>query len=164
LKVTGKLTSLPGNPPIVKGPGYAKNVKPAGSSAAVVEAAPVPTLSYSSGVSIAPSEPSAYVPGAVFAAIPSADTSSEVAVNIAAVETPAAKTPAPKAPEPTPTPSPSQDTDSFFSTQYITNGFTVSEIFWAEELITVTLPVTTTSTATAAVRAKRHIHKHRREN
>jgi len=120
---------LPGNPAIVSGPGYASGAEagtsraPSGSSAAAV-----PTLSHSDGQILASSD--TYVPGAVFAV--STSTSSTPTPSIASTQ-------------PTSSPAPTTiastaaaQSESYFSTQYLTSGQTVSEILWVEETVTIT--------------------------
>jgi hypothetical protein len=145
--VVGPVSSLPGNPAIASGPGYASDAKASGSgstpattSAAVAN--PVPTLSHSDGVTLASSD--TYVPGAVFAAV----TGSSAGYAAAAA---AAVTSAPS--------SSSIDTQSYFSTAYSTSGNIVNEVLWVEELVTVTASMTATMTLPGR---KRHLHQHQR--
>jgi hypothetical protein len=164
--VVGAMSTLPGNPAIVSG-GYASGAtaggsgsgsKPTSSAAApVTSVAPsssaLPTLSYQAGSSVASG--SQYVPGAVFAAKSGGDLSSSTAkgagVTIPTTSTSAAAiTSAPAA-------SPSS-VQTFFSTEYQTNGQVVSEILWVEDVVTVTAGA---PSSTPAAR-KRHLHKHRR--
>jgi len=113
----------------------------------------VPTLSHSDGATLATS--ATYVPGAVFAEVTSASSPLVGVNNDAAVVATTTSSPAPAAPTPTPAPT---DTQSYFSTDYSTSGYTVQEVLWVEELQTVTVPITTTTTAYN----KRHVHKHKR--
>jgi hypothetical protein len=152
-KVIGPISSLPGNVPIASGPGPADGATAGGSDATPVV---VPTLSHSDGVVLPTS--ATYVPGAVFAV----SESEEVKV---ASETPTPSTTSTSSTTPvvvpatTPAPSPI-DTQSYFSTEYSTSGFTVNEVLWVEEVQTVTVPVTETATTTLV--NKRHVHKHKR--
>lgn len=140
--VVGPVSTLPGNPAIASGPGYASGAEAggAGSAPAPTSAAanPVPTLSHSAGITLASSD--TYIPGAVFAAV----TASSDGYNGAGATITSA-------------PSPSVDTQSYFSTQYMTSGQVVNEILWVEELVTVTASMTTTMTLPAR---KRHLHQH----
>ena len=153
--VIGPMDSLPGNVPIVSGPGPASGAT-AGSPATGVPPAPpsppaaipIPTLSYSAGQSLASAD--SYIPGGIFAvSIPStSDTST--------TSTPSA----PPAVTPAPVPTTS-NTESFFSTQYITSGHAVLEILWVQEIVTVTEPLTTTVLVPGR---KRHINHHLHQN
>lgn len=145
-------STLPGNPAIVSGPAPAGGAT-AGGSQAPGTGAIVPTLSHSDGATLATS--ATYVPGAVFAEVTSASSPLVGVNNDAAVVATTTSSPAPAAPTPTPAPT---DTQSYFSTDYSTSGYTVQEVLWVEELQTVTVPVTTTTTAYN----KRHVHKHKR--
>lgn len=141
--VVGPVSTLPGNPAIASGPGYASGAEAgaAGSTPAPTSAAanPVPTLSHSAGVTLASSD--TYVPGAVFAAVTGSS---------AAYDAPAASiTAAPSVS--------SVDTQSYFSTEYSTSGQVVNEVLWVEELVTVTASMTSTMTLPAR---KRHLHQH----
>ena len=142
--VVGGMATLPGNPAIVSGPGYASGAEAGGNSvgatATTIGSAVVPTLSYSAGSSIASSD--TYVPGAIFAAKATASPASHVQEAVV--------TPAPVA-------SPS-NTQSFFSTEYSTSGQQVMEVLWVEEVVTIT--ASSTSTVVVPGR-KRHLHKHR---
>jgi hypothetical protein len=161
--VVGAMSTLPGNPAIVSG-GYASGAtaggsgsgsKPTTSAAApVTSAAPssvLPTLSYQAGSSVASG--SQYIPGAIFAAKSGSDESSTAkgaVVTIPTSSSAAAITSAPAA-------SPSS-VQTFFSTEYQTNGQVVSEILWVEDVVTITAGAPSTTPAAR----KRHIHKHRR--
>jgi hypothetical protein len=147
--VVGPVSTIPGNPVIASGPGYADGATAGGATTTVANVAP--TLSYSAGVSLGSSD--TYVPGAIFAvstkaAEAVASTSSPVIAAAAAVEQ--VTTPAPS---PTPT-----DTRSYFTTEYSTSGQAVIEILWVETEVTITASETTTIYA----KNKRHLHKHRR--
>lgn len=137
--VSTGLASLPGNPPIVSGPepadgataGAPAATTPVATTPAAASSPPAaPSLSYSAGSSLATS--ATYVPGAVFAADTSASapaiTAAPAVENVAQVPV------------------------SYFSTDYSTNGLTVNEVLWVEDIVTVTVPY--------AAR-KRHLHKHR---
>jgi len=62
--VVGPLSTIPGNPVIAAGPGYADGAT-AGGSATTTVVNVAPTLSYSAGISLASSD--TYIPGAIFA-------------------------------------------------------------------------------------------------
>ncbi|KAH8656666.1 hypothetical protein BGZ60DRAFT_384562 [Tricladium varicosporioides] len=157
--VVGGMTSLPGNVPIVAGPGYASGAAAGGpstnlgaTSAATSQA--MPTLSYSAGTSASSAQ---YVPGAIFAAKSDGTFSSTPvaapSTTLVSMAAAAAVTSAPSL----------SDAKSFYSTQYATEGNTVKEVLWVEELVTVTQQETSTVTVTAdANQRKRHIHQHRR--
>ena len=139
--VVDPIGTLPGNPPIVSGPGYAMGATAGESTTAAPN--PVPTLSYSAGQSV--SSGSDYIPGAVFAAKETVSSSS--------VETSASST-ITKAPSI----ASAVDAQSFFSTEYSTSGQEVLEVLWVEELITVTAPAETTTVYVPG--RKRHVHQH----
>jgi hypothetical protein len=139
--VVGAMPTIPGNVPIVSGPAPA-NGATAGGSQTTGAPAPVsttggqllPTLSYSAGSSLAPTD--TYIPGGIFA--------------VSVSQTPTITTP------PAPTSS-SSNTESFFSTQYTTSGQAVLEVLWVKEIVTVTAPETTTVYVPGR---KRHVHRH----
>lgn len=152
--VVGPMATLPGNQIIQSGPapataGTAAVTTPVTSASAT--SAIVPTLSFSAGVT--PSTSATFVPGAVFA-VESATAGGEAAsVSIPSTTSTTVG--------PTTTAAPVVvDTQSYFSTDYKTSGYTVNEIKWVEEVETVTIPYTTTATATAI--NARHVHKHKR--
>lgn len=165
------VNALPGDVPINAGPAYANgNVKKP------VTSAPAPTLDYSPAPSVDPTE---YVlPGGVLqetvkseaAAAPTTTTTkapepaAPTPIKIQAVEKPAAASSssspiAPAAPETTapPTYEPA-NTQAFVSTEYITKDRKVYQVYYVEELVTVT----GTTTVTSSVVEKRHLHRHRR--
>jgi hypothetical protein len=138
--VVDPIGTLPGNPPILSGPGYGMGAT-AGETNATPN--PVPTLSYSAGQSV--SSGSDYVPGAIFAA---KETVSSSPVETSATSTITAA----------PSIASAVNTQSFFSTDYSTSGQEVLEVLWVEELITVTAPPETTTVY--APGRKRHVHQH----
>ncbi|KAJ6789037.1 hypothetical protein PWT90_10987 [Aphanocladium album] len=119
-----------------------------------------PTLSYTPGAQATNS--ASPLPGQVFKQVDSdADSSSAAA--------PAPTTPtAPVAVAAAVTEAPTTTAEpSYYSTQYITNGNTVSMIFWEEELVTVTETAQATATQTVVAPAKRrrsHFHAHARRS
>lgn len=134
--------SLPGNVPIQSGPAYATDAGRAAAPPPPTSSAapnPVPTLSHSDGVTLASS--ATYVPGAVFAEISGAAANSPEAPAITAA--------------PAPFPSSSSDTQSYFTTSYVTSGQVVNEVLWVQDVVTVTVD----ATMTLPVR-KRHVHHH----
>jgi hypothetical protein len=138
--VVDPIGTLPGNPPILSGPGY-------GMGATAGETAtpnPVPTLSYSAGQSV--SSGSDYVPGAIFAAKETVSSSSAVQTSATSTITTA------------PSIASAVNIESFFSTEYSTSGQQVMEVLWVEELITVTAPAETTTVYVPG--RKRHVHQH----
>jgi hypothetical protein len=153
--VIGPMASLPGNVPVVSGPGPASGATagspvtgapPAPSS--VDGAIPTPTLGYSAGQSLASTD--TYIPGGIFAvSIPSTADAAPTSTTVAAPAVTKAPVPA------------SSNTESFFSTQYVTSGRAVLEVLWVEEVITVTDPFTTTVLVPGR---KRHINRHLHQN
>ena len=143
--VVGPVSTLPGNPAIASGPGYASAAEASGpgstpaTTSAVVSENPVPTLSHSDGVTLKSS--ATYVPGAVFAEATGAS---------AAYAAPSASITAAPAVS-------SIDTQSYFATSYSTSGDIVNEVLWVEELVTVTAPSAASMTLPAR---KRHLHQH----
>ncbi|KAI8158274.1 hypothetical protein K4K49_004866 [Colletotrichum sp. SAR 10_70] len=171
--VTGPDTALPGNVPITFGDGSSEGGSGGSASSSIKPTAiitpTVPVLTYTPGKT-ATANP---LPGQVFHESGKAGygTASGVAAEAASSEAPATS-----APEQTPTPifesitSAPTSTPKFVSTQTITNGHTVSIIYWEEEIVYVTEydDITTTQTVTAtptspAMRA-RHLHHHRRHH
>jgi hypothetical protein len=66
----------------------------------------------------------------------------------------------PVAPAPTQAPAaPAQANLEYFSTDYKTHGYTVDEILWVEDVVTVTVSYTS-SAIVPGRRAKRHLHQH----
>jgi hypothetical protein len=135
------------NVPIVSGPAPASGAT-AGSPVTGAPPAPssvgsqvVPTLSYSAGSSLASTD--TYRPGGIFAvSVPTTDSTTAPSVT----QAPVAAT---------------SNTESFFSTQYTTQGRNVLEVLWVEEIVTVTTP--TTSTVMVPGR-KRHLNRHLHQN
>lgn len=174
--VTGPDASLPGNVPITYADGSSEGGAEPVSSSTTIAAPTVPTLTYKPGVT-ATSNP---LPGQVFHETGKIfyGTSSGAleSVSAEAVSTPAPEPATPTAvstpspifePVTTPAPSSSTQTKSFVSTQTITNGHTVSIIYWEEEIVyvteyeDVTSTLIVTATPTPVLRAKRHLHQHR---
>ncbi|CZR56548.1 related to glyoxal oxidase precursor [Phialocephala subalpina] len=164
--VVGAVSTMPGNPVIAYGPGYASGAAAGGNSATATAGGvagttqSAMTLSYSAGISLASSE--SYVPGGIFAV----STGASFALSTAATSTP---TSSPSVAATSPTTAAAAFVaasivesagPSYFSTAYQTlDPNTVEEILWLEEVITVT----EASTATVTVPArKRHLHGHRR--
>jgi hypothetical protein len=147
--VVGPASILPGNAPICSGPAPAGaapgNTGSGPSRTAATSAAVVPTLSYSSGLSLSSGD--TYIPGAVFA----------VSTRNSASRAPAPTTTSAPAPPAVPSSS-----TSYFSTGFATSGLVVQEVLWVEETVTVTGPVSTTTVIEARDRAHGHLHKHRR--
>ncbi|KAH7383534.1 hypothetical protein BKA64DRAFT_160850 [Cadophora sp. MPI-SDFR-AT-0126] len=182
--VLSALASIPGNPMIANGPGYAAGAEAGGpmptnnggETGSVVH----PTLSYTPGVSLASSE--TYVPGGIFAAKVTS-TSAPAAPSKAAATSDgffAAGVADPAAPAsqlttlittPTPTITPSVDASftsdgAVFTTEYKTssgpNGVVVEELIWVLDLVTVSEGAGAVETGAAGAEKKRHVHKHRR--
>jgi hypothetical protein len=140
----GPMPSLPGKVSVVGGPAYAKGAAPAqeGTTEAdpknTAESTSAPVPADAPGSKLASDAP--VVPGAVFAA---------------------KATPSPPAADqqPAPTPAPpaaaASSVQTYFSTEYRTQGNVVNEILWVAKEVTVTASVTTTS----APKHKRHVHK-----
>jgi hypothetical protein len=150
-KVLASIPALPGNVPIVSGPGPASGATagspvtgaPPAPSSIGTQAAPVPTLPYSAGSSVASTD--SYKPGGIFAvSIPTTPAGAPAATS------PPAVTQAPVATS-------LSNTQSFFSTEYTTSGQNVLEVLWVEEVVTVTDPVTTTVMVPGR---KRHLNRH----
>jgi hypothetical protein len=142
--VVDPVGSLPGNPPILSGPGYGIGATAGETTATPI---PVPTLSYSAGQSV--SSGSDYVPGAIFAAKETVSSSSPVPTSATSTITTA------------PSIASAVNTESFFSTEYSTSGQEVLEVLWVEELITVTAPQSTTTLYIPD--RKRHVHQHQHQ-
>jgi hypothetical protein len=149
--VLASIPALPGNVPIVSGPGPASGATagspvtgaPPAPSSIGTQAAPVPTLSYSAGSSVASTD--SYRPGGIFAvSIPTTPASSAAATSVSVTQAPVA--------------TPLSNTESFFSTQYTTSGQNVLEVLWVEEVVTVTEPATTTTVMVPG--RKRHLKRH----
>ncbi|KAG9244702.1 hypothetical protein BJ878DRAFT_56698 [Calycina marina] len=155
--VVSGLSSLPGNVPIMSGPGYANGATAGGSYSTDAPVA-VPTLSYLPGSSVDLSQATNVVAGNVIAAYKS---ESATASRLSSTELPGAVLAQDVDPTPMPTPAPSTPSTSYASTEFVTNGLTVSEIFWAEEVVTITVQATETA---SVVGRKRHVHQHRRGN
>jgi hypothetical protein len=132
--VVGPIPTLPGNPAIASGPGYASGTD-AGQAPVTATANPVPT------------------PGALFAAV----TSASSAVAAAAVASPST-TPPPAAA------AASVSSESFFSTDYSTSGLVVQEVLWVEEVVTETATAAQTGTLMKRSVPGRdgHLRKHHR--
>jgi len=149
--VLASIPALPGNVPIVSGPSPASGATagspvtgaPPAPSSIGTQAAPVPTLPYSAGSSVASTD--SYKPGGIFAvSIPTnAAGAAAAATSVSVTQAPAA--------------TPLSNTASFFSTQYTTSGQNVLEVLWVEEVVTVTDPVTTTVMVPGR---KRHLNRH----
>jgi hypothetical protein len=178
--VTGPIAGLPGNCAIQSGPAPASSmgskptsaaatsahstasssaVSSAASSSITSTSAIVPTLSHSAGSTMSYSQ--TYEPGGVFAAVQSGSTFSDSTTTSAAPQTTLM------------TSASSALAQSFVSTSFSTTTsisalneeVLINEVFWVEELVTVTASVTDTVvvTATAAASAKkRHLHDHQR--
>ncbi|KAG9230027.1 hypothetical protein BJ875DRAFT_169743 [Amylocarpus encephaloides] len=169
--VLGPMPSLPGNVKVISGPGYAKGDSP-GSSAApaktsekpveVVPATSAPVATYTPATTLPTGSQPTY--GGIFAVKESSSASASVDVNIHALAMPT--------PSPSGTAAPPQ---SYYSTQYITNGNIVSEILLVEERVTVTASETSTQVnmvthvqtntvvaPPASVRRRAHMHRHQR--
>ncbi|KAK5993727.1 hypothetical protein PT974_07164 [Cladobotryum mycophilum] len=171
-RVDGPMGELPGNVKITFGDGSAEpgNDKPGHGPSSVV----LPTLTYKPGETASAS--GSPLPGQVFKQRPSVLTTSPAAPTSTSSSTSVASPTIPDvqaesvAPTTTPAPEsvPVSQSASFFSTQFITNGNIVSEIFWKEELVVVTRSVdaTTTVTATPAphFKPRRHFHGHGHKN
>lgn len=149
--VDGLAAILPGDVPIFSGPAYAKGL------AASKPVVPVPV------VPVLPLTTSTPPPPPTTTSTPTPSTSS---VPLPSNPAPAAVLAAPEpdtttsTPTPTPTPTPSP-TQSFFSTQFLTSSGVVKEIFWEEEVVTVTADTTSTI---VAVEARDHLHRHRQHH
>ncbi|KAF7551486.1 hypothetical protein G7Z17_g4985 [Cylindrodendrum hubeiense] len=169
--VEGPMSGLPGGVQINYGDGAVETAST--SAAPSTSTGSNPTLTYAPGASA--SNSASPLPGDVFkesvvsaaAAVTTTTTiitssSSDAVVGVEAIAT----TPAPVAA--------TSATESFYSTQYVTNGDVVSKILWEEELVyvtqleeqTVTVTVTSTTVVggpTAAARRRRrgaHMHGH----
>ncbi len=155
--ILGPMAKLPGDLSIFGDNGDPTKPETGGAAPSTTDSGTSkPTLSYTPGVTA--SNSASPLPGQVFKQVdsdsesPSAPTpttpSAPVAVAAAVTEAP------------TTTAEP-----SYYSTQWITNGNTVSKILWEEQLITVT--ETAEATATKTVDAKRrrsHLHGHARRS
>lgn len=151
------MASLPGNLPMFGDGGNPSETEvDIGSTSAAA-----PSLSYTAGEK--PTDAASPLPGQVFKQVDNDDDA----------ESSSAPAPAP-APAPTTASAPvaaaaaiteaPSATPTFFSTQYVTNGNTVSEIFWMEELVTVTKTVDAAETAAPAQRRRSHLHAHARKH
>ena len=179
--VLSALSTIPGNPMIANGPGYAGGAEAGapiptnngGTTGSVVAA---PTLGYTPGVSLASSE--TYVPGGIFAAKVTSPSSPAAAAAtsdsgfaaagvadpvIAATPTPDQPTTLITTPAPIATPSVAEGftaDGAVFTTEYKTtsgpNGVVVEALVWVLDLVTVSPDAVPTN------QAKRHVHKHRR--
>ncbi|UNI18594.1 hypothetical protein JDV02_004851 [Purpureocillium takamizusanense] len=158
--VKGPMIKLPGGKP--DGPGAPAPSAPAAQ----------PSLTYKPGEK--PSAPASPLPGQIFKASSSAPavpttaavpTSSSYAVK-ANPENAAPTTPTTPPPPPPPASTPAPDTKSFYSTQYVTNGKTVTEILWEmeEKTVYVTQDIVAKETAApvASRRRRRGAHLHGR--
>ncbi|OAA71478.1 WSC domain-containing protein [Cordyceps fumosorosea ARSEF 2679] len=153
--ILGPMASLPGGLSIFGDHG--KPSLPETGSSAPSSTASKPTLSYTPGDK--PTNSASPLPGQVFKQVDSESGSAATPAPTTApapVPASAAVTGAPSA-----TPEP-----SFYSTQYITNGNTVSKILWQEEIVTVTETAepTATKTVDAAQRRRSHLHGHARRS
>ena len=168
--VLGPMPSLPGNVQIT----WANDTE---EGAPAPSSTKKPSLTYSPGES--PTNSATFLPGQIFkeskaagttAAVSTAPASSPNAAYIQA--TGSSKT---SQAEPTTTPAPEaaaiSTSASYFSTQLITSGSIVSEIFWEEEVVYVTNFVDETTTVTSstpptpsAAKRRRHIHDHARRH
>lgn len=161
--VVGAVSTMPGNPVIAYGPGYASGAAAGGNSATATGGGvagttqSAMTLSYSAGISLASTE--SYVPGGIFAVSSGASFVQSTAVASASSTVPAAS-PSTTAPAAFVAANVvSTGGPSFFSTAYTTLSPTeVEEVLWVEEVVTVTQA--STSTVIVPVR-KRHMHGHR---
>jgi hypothetical protein len=166
-KMVDAMTSLPGNVAIMAGPAYAKGAAPAQEGTTIAEAST--TAEASSSIAIPTYAPgtklpsgSQYVPGAVFAAKATTSPSvSAAAAPPAAASAPASVESAIIAPLPTPAPAgpppAATSVQTYFSTEYRTQGSVVNEILWVQKVETVTASQTTT--VAAAPKHKRHSHR-----
>ncbi|KAF6831661.1 WSC domain-containing protein [Colletotrichum musicola] len=166
--VTGPVANLPGNVPITFGDGSSEGgAAPVSSS--TIAAPTVPTLTYKPGKT-ATANP---LPGQVFHESGKASygdgygsPSSTSQVVAEAVPT-SVVTPTPVIESITSAPT---SAPQFVSTQTITNGNTVSVIYWEEEVVTVTeyeditSTQTVTASATPAALRMRHLHNHHRRH
>ncbi|OAQ85857.1 WSC domain-containing protein [Purpureocillium lilacinum] len=150
--------------PMIKLPGGMTGSEPAASSPAAR-----PSLTYKPGEK--PSAPASPLPGQIFKAsssAPAVPTTTAVPTpsNYGAKANPENATPTtPTTPPPPPPPAstPAPDTQSYYSTQYVTNGNVVSKILWQEQLVYVTQYVDAVETAApGAARRRRGAHLHGR--
>ncbi|KAF8848098.1 hypothetical protein BDZ45DRAFT_698671 [Acephala macrosclerotiorum] len=160
--VVGPISTMPGNPVIAYGPGYASGAAAGGNSATATTGGvagttqSAMTLSYSAGISLASTE--SYIPGGIFAVssgasfVQSTAASTSSTVPVASSSTTQAAFLAASAI--------GSAGPSFFSTAYTTLSPTeVEEVLWVEEVVTVTQA----STSTVIVpNRRRHMHGHRR--
>lgn len=175
--VKGPLKALPGDVEITLGDGSTEG----GDEPSPTSATVAPTLTYKPGET--PSDPAAPLPGQIFKESSSAyvapaptttsASTSTVKPDVGALEIPETTEPAPvptttSAP-PAVTPSPELEpveSESYISTQYVTDGNVVSKILWEEEVVYVTeLEDATTTVVVPAPSAKRrrrgaHLHGH----
>lgn len=146
--ILGPMASLPGNVAIFGDDGNPDQPEVPSSTTSK------PSLTYAPGS--APSNPASPLPGQVFKALGS-DTSSAPAPTL-----PSAPVAAAAAVTETPT---TTAQPSYYSTQFITNGNTVSEILWEELIVTVTETVESPAeTASYAKKRRSHLHGHARRS
>ncbi|OAA80561.1 WSC domain-containing protein [Akanthomyces lecanii RCEF 1005] len=163
--ILGPMANLPGDLSVFGDGGDPSKPETGGDSPSTAgTATSKPTLSYTPGAKA--SNSASPLPGQVFKQVDSESESSESTPT----PTPTTTTATPSAPvavaaavteAPTTTPEP-----SYYSTQFVTNGNTVSKILWEEELVTVTetLEPTATKTVDAAKRRRSHLHGHARRS
>lgn len=166
--VVGAVTTMPGNPVINYGPGYASGAAAGGNSATATVGGSTGTtqsamtLSYSAGSSIASS--SSFEAGGIFVASSGAtftpdSTTTSIATSSSVMSVSVAATTAPAVYA-----VPSSAAPSYFSTAYNTlSPNEVEEVLWVEEVVTVTEAVAQTASVTVTARSlrKRHAHGHK---
>ncbi|EJP68966.1 hypothetical protein HC256_000934 [Beauveria bassiana] len=122
---------------------------------------PEPIQSYTPGNT--PTNPAEPLPGQVFKQVDSES-------NLSSAPTPTASTnpsaPVAAAAAVTEAPTTSAVEHSYYSTEYITNGNTISKILWTQQLVTVTETVEAVpaQTVDAAKRRRAHLHAHVRRS
>ncbi|KAF9876986.1 hypothetical protein CkaCkLH20_05252 [Colletotrichum karsti] len=171
--VTGPDNILPGNVAITYADGSSEggDVSASASSTIVLPTLTIPSLSYKPGKT-ATGNP---LPGEVFHESGKAGYGTTSSAPVSA-EAASSQAPEVSTPEQTPTPifesitAAPTSAPEFVSTQTITNGHTVSIIYWEEEIVYVTeyeditSTLTVTASATPAALRARHLHHHRRHH
>ncbi|ATY61986.1 WSC domain-containing [Cordyceps militaris] len=158
--ILGPMAKLPGDLAVFGDNGN-PSLPETGGSAPSATSAPAttskPTLSYTPGDT--PTNSASPLPGQVFKQVDSESASPSTPAPTTASAPVAAAAAVTEAPTATAEP-------SYYSTQYITNGNTVSKILWKEEVVTVTETAETTATqiADAAKRRRSHLHGHARRS
>ncbi|KAK8146012.1 hypothetical protein G3M48_003712 [Beauveria asiatica] len=163
--IQGPMNKLPGNIAIF-GDGANPSLPETSSNAPSptdTTTSPKPTLSYSPGDK--PTNSAEPLPGQVFKQVDSESDSSSAPTPTASTA-PSIPVPAAAAAAVTEAPTTSAVESSYYSTEYITSGNTVSKILWTQQLVTVTETVEAVpaQTVDAAKRRRSHLHAHVRRS